>query len=168
MVYNDNSSSPFLFVAESLWQFDTAPARSALRCGNRIKAPDRLGHRHRRGLPSRNGHARRNSRATKLFAPGHRLQPPAGIGDVDSNNQRAHPDTGKHQPRWRPKNLRACARFYTTPVHGEQRGLHHVAIEVRQDLIVDSVGQQAWGALLARLLPQAYRELAAAETLRLA
>jgi predicted N-formylglutamate amidohydrolase len=52
---------------------------------------------------------------------------------------------------------------YTIPVHGERRGLHHVAIEVRQDLIADSVGQQAWGALLTRLLPQAYRELAAAE-----
>jgi predicted N-formylglutamate amidohydrolase len=57
---------------------------------------------------------------------------------------------------------------YTIPVHGEQRGLHHVAIEVRQDLIADSVGQQAWGTLLARLLPDAYRELVAADALRLA
>jgi predicted N-formylglutamate amidohydrolase len=57
---------------------------------------------------------------------------------------------------------------YTIPVHGEQRGLSHVAIEVRQDLIADSVGQQAWGTLLARLLPQAYRELVAAEPLRFA
>ena len=32
-----------------------------------------------------------------------------------------------------------------------------VAIEVRQDLIVADKGQRAWGALLARLLPQAYR-----------
>jgi len=52
------------------------------------------------------------------------------------------------------------ASDYTIPVHGEQRGLHHVAIEVRQDLIADDTGQRAWGALLARLLPQAYRELA--------
>jgi predicted N-formylglutamate amidohydrolase len=38
-----------------------------------------------------------------------------------------------------------------------------VAIEVRQDLITDDQGQRAWGALLARLLPQAYSALLAAE-----
>jgi predicted N-formylglutamate amidohydrolase len=57
------------------------------------------------------------------------------------------------------------ASDYTIPVHGERRGLHHVAIEIRQDLIADGNGQRAWGALLARLLPQAYRELLAAEAL---
>ena len=51
------------------------------------------------------------------------------------------------------------ASDYTIPVHGERRGLHHVAIEIRQDLIADDKGQRAWGALLARLLPQAYQEL---------
>jgi predicted N-formylglutamate amidohydrolase len=58
------------------------------------------------------------------------------------------------------------ASDYTIPVHGEQRGLHHVAIEIRQDLIADDKGQRAWGALLPRLLPQAYHELVVAETLR--
>jgi predicted N-formylglutamate amidohydrolase len=58
------------------------------------------------------------------------------------------------------------ASDYTIPVHGERRGLHHVAIEVRQDLIADDKGQRAWGPLLARLLAQAYRELVAAEALR--
>jgi predicted N-formylglutamate amidohydrolase len=48
---------------------------------------------------------------------------------------------------------------YTIPVHGERRGLHHVAVEVRQDLITEVQGQQAWAARLARLLPQAYRQL---------
>jgi predicted N-formylglutamate amidohydrolase len=52
------------------------------------------------------------------------------------------------------------ASDYTIPVHGERRGLHHVAIEVRQDLIAGAEGQRAWGLRLARLLPQAYRELA--------
>src|SRR4029434_2158683 len=47
---------------------------------------------------------------------------------------------------------------YTIPVHGERRGLHHVAIEIRQDLIAGDQGQRTWAALLARLLPQAYRE----------
>jgi predicted N-formylglutamate amidohydrolase len=57
------------------------------------------------------------------------------------------------------------ASDYTIPVHGERRGLHHVAIEIRQDLIADDKGQREWGALLARLLPQAYQELVAAEAL---
>lgn len=53
---------------------------------------------------------------------------------------------------------------YTIPVHGERRSLHHVAIEIRQDLIASAAGQQDWAALLTRLLPQAYRELLAAES----
>jgi predicted N-formylglutamate amidohydrolase len=48
---------------------------------------------------------------------------------------------------------------YTIPVHGERRGLHHAAIEVRQDLIAGVEGQQAWGARLARLLLNAYQQL---------
>jgi predicted N-formylglutamate amidohydrolase len=55
------------------------------------------------------------------------------------------------------------ASDYTIPVHGEQRGLHHVAIEVRQDLIADDKGQRAWGVLLARLLRQAFQDLVGAE-----
>jgi predicted N-formylglutamate amidohydrolase len=55
---------------------------------------------------------------------------------------------------------------YTIPMHGERRGLHHVAIEIRQDLVADENGQRARAALLTRLLPQAYREQVAAEALR--
>ena len=58
------------------------------------------------------------------------------------------------------------ASDYTIPVHGERRGLLHVEIEIRQDLIADDSGQRAWGARLARLLPQAYQELVTAEALR--
>jgi predicted N-formylglutamate amidohydrolase len=36
----------------------------------------------------------------------------------------------------------------------------------RDDLIADDNGQRAWSPLLARLLPQAYQELVAAEALR--
>jgi predicted N-formylglutamate amidohydrolase len=32
------------------------------------------------------------------------------------------------------------ATDYTIPVHGERRGLHHVAIEIRQDLIAGDQG----------------------------
>ncbi|MGD9614126.1 MAG: N-formylglutamate amidohydrolase [Alphaproteobacteria bacterium] len=53
---------------------------------------------------------------------------------------------------------------YTVPVHGEARGLPHVEFEIRQDLIADASGQDAWAARLARLLPIAdarLREFAA-------
>jgi len=44
---------------------------------------------------------------------------------------------------------------YTIPVHGEARRLPHVGIEVRQDLITDTLGQQEWARRLATLLPLA-------------
>lgn len=44
---------------------------------------------------------------------------------------------------------------YTIPVHGEKRGLAHVAIEIRQDLIGDDAGQEYWANRLAELLPKA-------------
>ena len=47
---------------------------------------------------------------------------------------------------------------YTIPVHGERRGLHHVGIEIRQDLILGVEGQQEWGSRLARLLLRAYQQ----------
>ena len=54
---------------------------------------------------------------------------------------------------------------YTIPVHGEGRGLHHVAIEVRQDLIDDDKVRRAWGRLPARLLPHAHQALVTTEAL---
>jgi predicted N-formylglutamate amidohydrolase len=53
------------------------------------------------------------------------------------------------------------ATDYTIPIHGEQRHLHHVAIEIRQDLIADEAGQRRWAELFARLLPQAYQRVVA-------
>jgi predicted N-formylglutamate amidohydrolase len=50
---------------------------------------------------------------------------------------------------------------YTVPVHGEGRGLPHVEIEIRQDLIADPAGQGGWAARLARLLPLADETLRA-------
>lgn len=44
---------------------------------------------------------------------------------------------------------------YGIPVHGERRGLPHVEIEIRQDLIEHEAGQAAWAARFARLLPAA-------------
>jgi predicted N-formylglutamate amidohydrolase len=47
------------------------------------------------------------------------------------------------------------ASDYTVPVHGEARGLVHVELEIRQDLIADAAGQEHWAQRLADLLPQA-------------
>jgi predicted N-formylglutamate amidohydrolase len=49
---------------------------------------------------------------------------------------------------------------YTIPVHGERRGLLHAEIEIRQDLIADPIGQQAWGERVASWLLQAFETLA--------
>jgi predicted N-formylglutamate amidohydrolase len=51
------------------------------------------------------------------------------------------------------------ATDYAIPVHGERRGLPHVEIEIRQDLIADEAGQRRWAEVFAQLLPQAYQRL---------
>jgi predicted N-formylglutamate amidohydrolase len=43
---------------------------------------------------------------------------------------------------------------YTVPIHAEGRGLPYVEIEIRQDLIGDAAGQQAWAELLSGVLPR--------------
>jgi predicted N-formylglutamate amidohydrolase len=48
---------------------------------------------------------------------------------------------------------------YTIPVHGEGRGLAHVEIEIRQDLIAGPAGQAAWAERMARLLAAADKRL---------
>ena len=47
------------------------------------------------------------------------------------------------------------ATDYAIPVYGEQRGLPHVELEVRQDLIADAAGQRIWGRRIAAWLVQA-------------
>ena len=44
---------------------------------------------------------------------------------------------------------------YTVPVHGEGRGIDHVEIEIRQDLIAGPGGQAAWARRMARLFAAA-------------
>jgi predicted N-formylglutamate amidohydrolase len=51
---------------------------------------------------------------------------------------------------------------YGVPVHGEARGLAHVEIEIRQDLIADAAGEAAWAERFARLLTAADQQLQAA------
>ncbi|MBE7213477.1 MAG: N-formylglutamate amidohydrolase, partial [Gluconacetobacter diazotrophicus] len=51
---------------------------------------------------------------------------------------------------------------YTVPVHGEGRGLVHVELEIRQDLIADIAGEEEWAERLGRLLPRALAAIASA------
>ena len=46
---------------------------------------------------------------------------------------------------------------YGIPVHAERRGLPHLLIELRQDLIAEPAGQGAWIERLASLLKTAPR-----------
>ena len=41
---------------------------------------------------------------------------------------------------------------YSVPVHGERRGIPHVELEVRQDLVAEESGQAEWADRLARVL----------------
>src|SRR5258708_37041424 len=50
---------------------------------------------------------------------------------------------------------------YAIPVYGEQRGVPHVELEVRQDLMADAAGQGQWGEGLARWLALAANRLGA-------
>lgn len=43
---------------------------------------------------------------------------------------------------------------YAVPVHGERRGLPHIELEVRQDLIADPAGQREWALRFAGWLPR--------------
>jgi predicted N-formylglutamate amidohydrolase len=48
---------------------------------------------------------------------------------------------------------------YSIPFHGERRGLEHVEIEIRQDLIASPEGQAAWADRFARLFAAALPRL---------
>jgi predicted N-formylglutamate amidohydrolase len=48
---------------------------------------------------------------------------------------------------------------YSIPFHAERRGLEHVELEIRQDLITSPEGQAAWAARFARLLTEALPRL---------
>jgi predicted N-formylglutamate amidohydrolase len=47
------------------------------------------------------------------------------------------------------------ATDYTIPRHGEARGLPHVEIEIRQDLVSDEAGQTEWAHRITRALEEA-------------
>ena len=47
------------------------------------------------------------------------------------------------------------ATDYTIPHHGEARGLPHVELEIRQDLLADAAGQAQWAGRIAAALREA-------------
>ena len=51
------------------------------------------------------------------------------------------------------------ATDYTIPRHGEARGLPHVEIEIRQDLLLDEAGQTTWAQRIAEALRDAEQDL---------
>jgi predicted N-formylglutamate amidohydrolase len=53
---------------------------------------------------------------------------------------------------------------YGVPVHAERRGMDHVEIEIRQDLIADAAGEAAWAERMARLLSAADARLKATQS----
>ncbi len=48
---------------------------------------------------------------------------------------------------------------FSIPYHAERRGLEHVELEIRQDLIASPEGQAAWASRFARLLTEALPRL---------
>jgi len=48
---------------------------------------------------------------------------------------------------------------FTIPHHGEGRGLPHVEIEIRQDLVSEAAGQLEWAERISRALQEAERAL---------
>jgi len=53
---------------------------------------------------------------------------------------------------------------YTIPVHGEQRGIPHIEIEIRQDLIETEAGQRDWALRLIDWMGQAMERLNAGDS----
>jgi predicted N-formylglutamate amidohydrolase len=50
---------------------------------------------------------------------------------------------------------------YSIPHHGEARGLPHVEIEIRQDLLLEEAGQREWALRITRVLQDAERSFSA-------
>lgn len=73
----------------------------------------------------------------------------ARLGRVVLEHLRTEPDlhVGDNQPY-----AVSDATDYSIVTHGEQRGIAHVELEIRQDLIAEAAGQRAWAERLARVL----------------
>lgn len=63
-------------------------------------------------------------------------------------------EVGDNQPYFMTEK-----KDYAVPVHGERRGLVHVELEIRQDLIATVAGQKTWATRLAEHLREALGRL---------
>jgi predicted N-formylglutamate amidohydrolase len=84
----------------------------------------------------------RDARLASILLPALRK---AGIGEVGDNQ---------------PYDV-SDETDYAVPVHGEARGLLHVELELRQDLISDDAGQRKWARTLQGLLQSCESSIAA-------
>lgn len=69
---------------------------------------------------------------------------------LDALRREAHLTIGDNEPYFVSDET-----DYTVPRHGEARGLPHVEIEIRQDLIGDDAGQAEWARRITRALKDA-------------
>jgi len=51
------------------------------------------------------------------------------------------------------------ATDYAVVVHGEQRGIPHVELEIRQDLLASAAGVQSWAERLGHALEESLPQL---------
>ncbi len=66
---------------------------------------------------------------------------------LDLLNDESHLCVGDNEPYYMTGD-----KDYAVPVHGQQRGIPHVELEVRQDLIGTPEGQEEWAEFLAGIL----------------
>ena len=66
---------------------------------------------------------------------------------LDLLNDESHLCVGDNEPYYMTSD-----KDYAVPVHGQSRGVPHVELEIRQDLIATPEGQDEWAELLAGIL----------------
>ncbi len=96
-VRNENGASPFLIVADHAGNLTPASLGRLGVSGGGVGAPHRHRHRHRRGLPALGRRSGRAPYPAGLFPPHHRLQPHAGLRDLDPGDQRIHHRAGQYR-----------------------------------------------------------------------
>jgi predicted N-formylglutamate amidohydrolase len=93
---------------------------------------------------------RREMQAAVLYNRDRRL---AGLM-LDLLRREAHLTIGDNEPYFVSDET-----DYTVPRHGEARGLPHVEIEIRQDLVGNEAGQTEWAQRIGRALLEAEKTL---------
>jgi hypothetical protein len=98
-VDNENGTSAAPHRRRSRGEAFSAAAWTARPFQCRMRASHCLGHRRRRGLLPDRKSAQCRRRSAELFPIGYRLQPNAGVGDVNPRPERVDACAGKHRPK---------------------------------------------------------------------